>query len=205
MFTRCICFITIFFLSACSTSEKVDNRTVFEIYTGAKKDFPNHELALGGWDVRSQGEVKLVLDGPRPGKFGLGWGASIQEAEKTAIKRCEDMNGSGECYIYVSGNRRVRFENRKKWLANNSNAREQIALEKKLAKKLNTATVNPSTSVIRAPSQTAPTARDYDAAQQLFGIANDALNYAVPKPNRSLNCITTSTGYLTGGLVTNCY
>ena len=52
MFTRCIFFITIFFLSACSTSKKVDNRTLFEIYLAGKKHWPNHELALAGWDPK---------------------------------------------------------------------------------------------------------------------------------------------------------
>jgi len=205
MFTRTI-FITIFFfLAACSTPEEVDNKTLFEIYSDAKKISPNQEVALAGWDVRSQGEVKLVLDDVRPGKFGLAFAASIEEAEQAAIKKCEEMNGAGECYIYISNNRRVRFENRKKWLAENSNAREQIALEKKLAKRLNTAVINPSGSATRSPIQTSPSASDYQAAEQLFGIANDALKSTLPAPKSSINCITTSTGYLTGGSVTNCY
>ena len=129
-------------------------------------------------------------------------GGVLKEVEAAAIEDCEAQNGQGKCYVYLRNGRNVRLVERKKWLAGNPSELALLTEEKAKAKERLNRQAKASTTTTYVP--TAKKEPDYEAAIQLFSIANQALKSTMPQPSNSLNCTTTSGGYLTGTVTTNC-
>jgi len=152
------------------------------------------QFAMAGPDVRSGGKLweNIVWNKYKYGTPGFVWGhgSTIENIEKMAIESCEERVGKNDCYIYYRNNTYVRIAERKKWLASNPTARRLIAKEQadqlekeKLAAQQ--AAIRPSTSNSSKSNQP-----DYDKAQALFNIANQALQSTLPQQNNSITCNT---------------
>ena len=94
----------------------------------------------------------------------------------------------------------MRLAERKKWLKKNSAARNQIAKEQKKFESLHANTVQQS-NVNNSPPTNGSQEPNYEAAEALFGIANNALNSTLPKKQATIKCNTQLNPM---GEITNC-
>ena len=151
------------------------------------------QFAMAGPDVRSGGKMwqGIVWSKFKYGTPGFVWGhgGTIQSIEKKVIEGCEERVGKNDCYIYFRNNTYVRIAERKKWLAGNLAARKLIKKEQaeqlekeKLATQQSSSRPATSTNTSNQP--------DYDKAQALFNIANQALQSTLPQQNNSVTCNT---------------
>lgn len=161
-------------------------------YMDAKKD-QGLQFAMAGPDVRSRGKMweNIVWNKYKHSTPGFVWGhgGTIEKIEKLTIESCEERIGKNDCYIYYRNNTYVRIAERKKWLANNPAARKLIKKEQaeQLAKEKLAAQQAASRPVTNTNTSNQP---DYDKAQALFNIANQALQSTLPQQNNSITCNT---------------
>jgi len=124
--------IILSFLSACSDPSPESYAEFYDDYK--EKNGVYYNYILVGPDVRwATGKIrKDVIWDKRFRAHGFVWFGhkDPKEAKKIAIDNCEQAVGKYECYVYVKGNDYVRLVERKKWLAQNSAARQLIAKEK---------------------------------------------------------------------------
>ena len=207
-------WLAILFLVGCSTAPR--KQTLFEYSQALYQENPSRHSTVAGPDIRYSGELFEIMHSTvwfkhPTNKTNTAWekgfkaghnGSVLKEVETAAIEACEAQNGQGKCYVYLKNGRNVRLVERKKWLARNPSEVALIAEEKaEHQQRLNR---QAQASVTTTYSPTAKTEADYEAASQLFDIANQALKSTMPQPIDSVNCTTMSSGYLTGTLITNC-
>ena len=190
-------------LIGCSDPEPKQPSTIAESYFNfiEKNSEGGGEFALAGPDVRASGEMlQHVVNQPyllNTAGFMMVKRSTIDEAEKVGISECEERIGKGDCFNYFRNKKYVRIAERKKWLANNASVRklitrekaeyrrqQELQLEKARLQQKNVST--PSTIVI--PNNTKQP--DYEAAGQLFDIANQALQSTLPTQRKAVTCNT---------------
>ncbi len=186
--------VTLVLLMGCGNPGTTKPRTLFEWYQqfSTNETYKGLNKALAGPDVRwSNGEFRdAIYDGfvfSTPGFNALAR-ADLKDAIDSALKACEKQIGKNDCYIYFENNTYVRIAERKKWLAQNSSARQAIAAERRRDQEVRKLEAQrPAPTNVITSTATNP---DYDKAVALFDIANQALQSTLPQQTQTLRCNT---------------
>lgn len=181
-------------LMGCSSPGPKKPTTLYEWYQQYSTQERNNGLqkAMAGPDVRwLNGEFRSAIHDQyvfsTPG-FNAASRVDLKDAINVALKACEKQIGKNDCYLYFENNTYVRIAERKKWLKRNPSARRAIAAEKQKDQELRKleaqrpAPANIATSTAATP--------DYDKADALFGIANQALQSTLPQRRNTVRCNT---------------
>jgi hypothetical protein len=181
-------------LIGCSSPGPKKPTTIYEWYQqfSTNETYNGLQKALAGPDVRLfNGEFRKAIHDQyvfRTPGFNAAARANLKDAINAAVEACEKQIGKNDCYVYVENNTYVRIAERKKWLKRNPTARRTIAAEKqKDQERRKLAAQRPAPTNFTTPANTTP---DYDKADALFEIANQALQSTLPQQSNTVQCNT---------------